>query len=254
MTRTLRRLAAGAAAAGTLVAAGALAAPAALAAEHTQRLDLAAELVRQPPGKPWIVNLVLGAELGMDDLSVPSPVRNMRFSFTSGAKVHSEAFGTCTKAILEAQGPSGCPASSRLGSGKAVAAVLGTTFPTNEVTVFNGPGTPNKRKLLVYARAIDTVVILLEGTLRKTPGKYGWVLDLPVEPIRAPGDEASITSFSVKVGGFGTLKGHRNVPFIEAPTACRAPGWPFLGQFTYADDTTGSSAATIPCLLKATNN
>jgi hypothetical protein len=250
MTRTLRRLAAGVAA---LAGAGALAAPPALAAEHTQRLDIGAELVRQPPGKPWIVNLVLGAELGMDDLSVPAPVRNMRFSFTSGAKVHAEAFGTCTKAILEARGPGGCPASSKLGSGKAVAAVLGTTFPTNEVQVFNGPGTAASRKLLVYARAIDTVVILLEGTLKKTSGKYGYVLDLPVEPIRAPGDEASITSFSVKVGGFGRLKGKKNVPFIEAPTSCKGPGWPFLGQFTYADDTTGTSAATIPCLLKATN-
>jgi hypothetical protein len=254
MTRTSRRLAAGVAALGALAATGAVAAPAALAAEHTERLDIGAELVRQPPGKPWIVNLMLGAKLGMDDLSVPSPVRNMKFSFTSGAKVHSDAFGTCTKAILEQQGSSGCPSSSRLGSGSAVADVLLTQFPTDEVSVFNGPGTTSKRKLLVYARAIDTLVVILEGTLRKTSGKYGYVLDLPVDPIRAPGDEASITSFSVKVGGFGKLKGKKNVPFIEAPTSCRAPGWPFLGEFTYADGTSGTSAATIPCLLKATNN
>jgi hypothetical protein len=251
MTRPSRRLAGAVALLGALAAS---AAPAAQAAEHTQRLDIGAELVRQPPGKPWVVNLVLGAQLGMDDLSVPSPVRNMRFSFTSGAKVHADAFGTCTKAIIENRGPAACPASSRLGTGKAVAAVLGTTFPTDEVTVFNGPGTASSRKLLVYARAIDTVVILLEGTLKRTSGKYGYVLDLPVEPIRAPGDEASITSFSVKVGGFGTLKGKRRVPFIEAPTSCRGAGWPFLGQFRYADGTSGSSAATIPCLLKATND
>jgi hypothetical protein len=254
MTRTLRRLAAGAAAVGALAGAGALAAPAALAADHTQRLDIGVELVRQPPGKPWVVNLALGAELGMDDRSVPSPVRNMRFSFTSGAKVHAEAFGTCTKAIIENRGPAACPASSRLGSGKAVASVLGTTFPTDEVRVFNGPGTASSRKLLVYARAIDTVVIFLEGTLKRTSGKYGYVLDLPVEPIRAPGDEASITSFSVKVGGFGTLRGKRGVPFIEAPSSCHGAGWPFLGQFSYADGTSGTSAATIPCLLKATND
>jgi hypothetical protein len=248
-----RRLAAGLAALGVL-SGGAVTASIALAADHTQRLDVGAELVRQPPGKPWVVNLILGAELGSADGTVPSPVRNMKFFFKSGAKVHSEAFGTCSKAVLEQQGPAKCPATSRIGSGSAVASVLQTNFPTDEVTVFNGPGTTTNRKILVYARAIETVTIILEGTLKKTSGKYGYSLDIPVEPIRAPGDEASITNFSVKVGGFGRLKGKKNVPFIEAPTSCKAPGWPFLGQFTYADGTSGSSSATIPCVLKATNS
>jgi hypothetical protein len=252
MTAIPRRLLAAAVTLGALAAGGALTAPAALA-DHTQRLDIGAELVRQPPGKPWVVNLMLGAELGMQDGTIPSPVRDMKFSFTSGAKVHGEAFGTCTKAILEAKGTGGCPASSKIGSGDAVASVLQTNFPTDELQVFNGPGNGASRKVLVYARAIDTVVIILEGTLKKTSGKYGYTLDVPVEPIRAPGDEASITSFNVKVGGFGKLKGKKGVPFIEAPTSCKAPGWPFLGQFTYADGTSGTSSATIPCVLKATN-
>jgi hypothetical protein len=238
----------------TAALAGALPASAALAANHTQQLNLAAELVNQPPGKPWVVNLILGAELGSADGTVPSPVRNMKFFFTAGAKVHSDAFDTCSKAVLEQQGPAKCPASSKLGSGNAVASVLQTNFPTDEVIVFNGPGTTSNRKILVWARAIETVTIILEGTLKKTSGKYGYTLDIPVEPIRAPGDEASITNFSVKVGGFGKLKGKKRVPFIEAPTSCKAPGWPFMGQFTYADGTSGSSSATIPCVLKATND
>jgi hypothetical protein len=254
ITMSLRRLAGVAVA---LAAAAGITAPAALAATHTQQLNLSAELVRQPPGKPWIVNLNLGAQLGMDDLSVPEPVTNMKFSFTTGAKVHGEAFGTCTKAILQEKGPSACPSNSHLGSGTAVAEALATKFPTDEVTVFNGPGNAKSRKLLVYARAIDTVVIILEGTLKTTPGKYGFVLNIPVPPIHTVGEgnDASITSFDVKVGGFGRVKGKKGkVPFIEAPTSCKAPGWPFLGEFTYADGATGSSAATIPCILKATNS
>jgi hypothetical protein len=231
-------------------ATGACAAPA-LAADHTQRLDIGAELVRQQPGgKPWIVNLSLGAAMGMSDGSVPEPVNHMVFQFTRGAKVHADAFGTCTAQILRDKGTPGCPKSSRLGSGTATTNVLGEVFPAT-VDVFNGAKAGSGRKLLVYARALGTVQIVLEGTLKaKSSGKYGWVLDLPVGRITVVGDEdASITDFQVTVGGIGRKK----VPFIEAPTSCAKPGWPFLGTFTYKDGSTGSSSALISCTLKAAN-
>jgi hypothetical protein len=243
MTIRMRRLAAAAALAATLTVA---AAPTALA-DHTQRLQIGAELVRQPAGKPWIVNLMLGAQLGMADGSRPAPVNHMVFRFTRGAKVHPEAFGSCTLAILREQGPEGCPADSRLGDGTAVANALENDFPAT-IKVFNGTATAHGRKLIIYARALSTVVIPMEGTLRKTSGRYGWVLDLPVPRIRTVGDfDASILSFEVTVGGIG----RKRTPFIEAPTTCTRPGWPFFGSFSYADGAGGSSAATIPCLLKA---
>ncbi|HET6507759.1 MAG TPA: hypothetical protein VFG42_13290 [Baekduia sp.] len=235
-----------------LVCALACAPAGARAASHTQRLDVGAELVRQQPGgKPWIVNLVLGAQLGMDDGTVPSPVRHMVFSFTRGARVHPEAFATCGFATITKRGPAACPAASRVGSGKAVAAALQTTFDAT-VTVYNGPKVAGGRQLVVYARALGTVSIPMPGTLKKTAGRYGWVLDLPVPRIMTVGEEndAAITSFEVKVGGIGRKK----VPFIEAPTSCAEPGWPFLGAFSYADGASGSSSATIPCLLKGTND
>jgi hypothetical protein len=234
----------------TLAGFGGPAAPVA-SADHTQRLDVGAELVRQPAGKPWIVNLSLGAELGTTDGTTPSPVRHMVFRFTRGARVHPEAFGTCTAAVIQDKGPTGCPSTSRLGKGKAVAFALQTSFDA-DLQVFNGPRAgASGRKLLIYARALQTVVILLEGTLKQTSGKYGWVLDVPVDRIRTVGEnDAAILSFHVTVGGTG----RRGVPFIEAPTSCATPGWPFFGSFTYADGASGTSAATIPCLLTATND
>jgi len=248
-----RRIAAALSAVTAVVAlAGLVAVPVAQAADHTQRLDVGAELVRQQPGgKPWIVNLVLGAQLGMSDGTAPAPVKRMVFSFTRGAQVHPEAFATCTMDIIDKQGPGACPAASRLGSGTAKAAALEILIDAT-VTVFNGPKVPGGRQLIVYARALGTVVIPLVGTLKRTSGRYGWVLDLPVPRIMTVGEEndAAITSFEVKVGGVGRKK----VPFIEAPTSCARPGWPFLGSFTYGDGATGSSSATIPCLLKAAND
>jgi hypothetical protein len=249
MSHLSRRLVAATACAATAAALGA-AAPSALA-DHTQRMDIGAELVRQQPGgKPWIVNLGIGAELGMADGSVPSPIEHMRFSFTRGAKVHPEAFPSCTQQILHDDGPNGCPKGSKLGDGKASATALETVFPAT-IEVFNGPATKAGRKILIYARALGTVVIPLEGTLKKTSGSYGYVLDVPVQKIQIVADQfASITSFSVTVGGTG----RKGVPFIEAPTRCAKPGWPFLGEFRYADGATGTSSALISCLLKATNN
>jgi hypothetical protein len=243
----IRTLAAALAAA----ALAAVAAPAALAADHTQQLHIGAELVRQQKGgRPWIVNLSLGATLGMSDATTPAPVNHMVFSFTRGAKVHPEAFATCTTAILQAHGPRGCPAKARIGSGRAIANALMTDFPA-DVTVFNGPRAGAASKVLIYARALQTVVITLEGTLTRTSGRYGIKLDVPVDRIRTVGDDdAAITEFDVTVGGTG----RGGVPFIEAPTSCRRPGWPFLGTFTYADGSSGSSAATIGCTLKAINN
>jgi hypothetical protein len=236
--------------AAVVLAALGLAAPAAMAADHTQHLDVGAELVRQPAGKPWIVNLTIGAQLGTTDGTVPEPVNHMVFSFTRGAKVHPEAFGTCTLKIIQDKGPAGCPPDSRLGDGKAVANALQQDFPAT-IDVFNGPAAGRNHKLIIYARALGTVVIPLEGTLKKTSGKYGYVLDLPVGRIRTVGDmDASIVSFEVTVGGIG----HKKVPFIEAPTSCTKPGWPFFGSFTYADGASGTSSATITCLLKATSD
>jgi hypothetical protein len=225
--------------------------PAAARADHTQQLNIGAQLVRQQAGgKPWIVNLGLGATLGSTDGTTPAPVNRMVFRFTRGAKVHPEAFGTCTLAILQQRGPTACPRDAKLGTGKAVANALMQDFPA-DVQVFNGPRVGSGRKLLIYARALSTVVITLQGTLTRTSGRYGYALDLPVARIRTVGDnDAAILDFNVTVGGIG----RKGVPFIEAPTSCSGAGWPFLGTFTYADGASGTSSATISCLLKATNN
>jgi hypothetical protein len=251
MTTRMRRTAAVAAA---VSVSAALAVPA-FAAQHTQELSVGAELIKQPKNKPWEVNLLLGATLDLDDGGTPEPVQNMKFSFTQGAKVNSDAFKVCTEATLRDRGPGACPAGSLLGTGKAVAEALNLVINAN-VRIYNGPGTVKKRQLIVWAKAIEipTIVLTLPGTLTKTSGKYGWVLDLPIPPIHTIGDgnDASVTGFSVKVGGYGKKKGRKGkVPFIEAPTKCNKPGWPFAADFRYADGATGRATALMDCTIRA---
>jgi|HigsolmetaAR202D_1030399.scaffolds.fasta_scaffold07972_3 hypothetical protein len=250
MSRFPRRITAAALA---VAAAAAVAAPAAHA-QHTQQLDVGAQLLRQPKGKPWEMNLLMGATMGMSDNSTPAPVTRMRFSFPAGAKVNSDAFATCSANTLERRGPSACPSRSRIGKGSAVAVALANPFNA-DLTVFNGPGNRNRRQLNIFAklREIPQLTVVLSGTLRRTSGRFGYTLDLPVRTIApiGPGSEASIVKFETTIGGYGRLKGKR-VPFVEAPTKCSGRGWPFQGQFTYADGASGTASAHISCTIRAT--
>jgi hypothetical protein len=249
MRRRTRRAGAAVAAAAAVAA---VAAPVA-GAEITHQLDVAAELVRQPPGRPWEVNLLLGSTIDETSGEQPAPVNNMKFQFTRGAKVNSDAFKTCTVETLRKTGPSACPAGSLLGTGAAKAEAL-TLLLDADLRVYNGPGTVNDRQLIVWAkvRQIPTIVLVFPGKLKKTAGRYGWTLDLPIPPIPTVGEgnDASVTGFAVKVGGYGRKNG-RKVPFIEAPTSCTRPGWPFAAQFSYAGGATSSATALMDCTIRA---
>jgi hypothetical protein len=239
------------AAAAVAAAVAAVAVPTAALAEHTQTLDVAAELIKQPPGKPWEVNLLLGATLDDTSGEQPSPVNHIKFSFTKGAKVNSDAFATCTVDKLRNQGPSACPSGSLLGTGTAKAEAL-TLLLDADLRVYNGPGTASKRQIILYAkvRQIPTIVLVFPGTLQKTSGKFGWTLDLPIPPIPTVGDagnNASVTGFQVKVGGYGK----KRTPFIQAPTKCSKPGWPFAATYSYADGASGSATALMDCTIRA---
>ena len=239
-----------------LVSAAALAPAVAHAfAAPTQKLDVAATLLDQPKGRPWAVNLTLGAELGTVDGSVGAPVKNIALKFPH-ATVNGSAFATCTAAKLRQSGPGACPAKSKLGSGTAhvdVRPLLDQKVAAT-LTLFNGPGTDSARKLILYAEAKQfEIQIVMEGTLKKTSGRYGYSLSLPVPPLPTlPGaPPAAIADFSIDVGGRARKNGQK-VSFIEAPTVCPKAGLPFAATFTYTDGQTGSAASTISCTLKGT--
>jgi hypothetical protein len=222
-------------------------------ATPTQKLDVAATLLDQPAGRPWAVSLTIGATLGTVDGSVGAPVKSIALKFPN-ATVNGGAFPTCTAAILRQKGPGSCPARSRLGTGSAQVDVrpLLDQLVTADLTVFNGPGTDASRKILLLAQAKQfEITIVMEGTLKRTGGRYGYTLSLPIPPLNTiPGaPPAAIHSFSVDVGGRATQKGQK-VSFIEAPRVCPKSGLPFAGTFVYTDGQTGTAASTISCTLR----
>jgi len=222
---------------------------AAAGAAQTQTFTAGAELLQQNAFGQWNVNLFVGATFGTDDGSPVSPVRSMRMSFPGGARFNGDAFKTCTKGqVVYGE----CPAASKIGSGTATT-MLGTSTVDAQITVFNGPGNANRRQLFFYSRALTTVEFVLYGTMRRTTGAYGYVMDVRVDPIIEdfiPGG-VPITSFETTIGGVGRKRG-KPVPLVSSPTACRAGGWRYAATFTRADGSSATSNLAISCRLTAT--
>lgn len=218
------------------------------AAAPTQQFVAGAELLRQPKGQPWDLNLITGATFGTDDGSPLSPVTKMRLSFPGGARFNGDKFPTCTAAQVDKED---CPKGSQIGKGTAVAQV-GKSQLDATVLVFNGPGTASKRKIFMLTKALSTVRVVLTGDMRKTSGTYGYVLDLTVPPIvpdLQPGG-VPIAAFDTTIGGAITKRGKR-IPLVTSPSSCSG-GWKFSAQFTYASGATGTVNSQIPCKLLAT--
>jgi hypothetical protein len=238
------------------VAAACLAACAAAPAAHafsapTSELIVGAKLLDQPVGQPWAVELLLGAKLATVDGTESAPVKKMVFKFPN-AQVNGNDFPTCTTAKLRAKGPGVCPKGSRIGGGVATvdARPLLQTPVKADIDLFNGPGNNSSRKIVLLARARQIeVTLVLEGTLKKTSGRFGYQLDLPVPdiPTVQGANPAAIADFEVRVNARGRKKGRRT-SFIEAPRAC-SNVLPFTAAFSYADGQSSTAASNISCTL-----
>ena len=237
-----------------MLTATAIAAPVAHAT-ITNQLDVGAQLLDQPKGQPWAVNLLLGAKVIDSDGQAGLPItKKFTFQFPK-ANVNSSAFTVChaTDGNLLSKGPSACPAASQVGGGTADVRALSLPFAAT-VKLFNGPGTNKKRQLILYANATTVdVTVILHGTLTKTNnGNYGYTFDLPIPPIQVLQDQfVAIEGFNITVGKRITVHG-RKVSFIDAPTKCSGDGWPFTFRDELDGGVVANTSAAISCVIKAT--
>lgn len=229
------------------ITAAGLAVPGAAPAAQTQQFTAGAELLGQNAAGQWNLNLFVGASFATDAGTPVSPVRRMQMSFPAGARFNGDAFKTCARAKAELDQ---CPSGSKIGTGSATA-LLGKNAIDAKITVFNGPGNANKRQVFLYSQALQTVEFTLVGTMRRTRGTFGYVLDVTVPqivPELVPGG-VPITSFETTIGGTGRRNG-KPVPLVNSPTTCRG-GWKYAATFTYADGSSGSANSAISCRLTA---
>jgi hypothetical protein len=142
------------------------------------------------------------------------------------------AFETCDPAALQAQGPSGCPVASRIGSGVAIADArpVVTEPVTARITIFNAPG--GGVVLYVFPDLGPTYVI--EG---RPAGTSTLTFDIP-QIFTVPGaPNAVLRQFRLDfISGY-----------LVNPPYCPATGWTWGFSIAYDNGERVSIPVTVPC-------
>jgi len=189
---------------------------------------------------------------------VPSPVRRSVVRFPAGLTLDIPHLRSCTAARLLAHGPGGCSTQSALGRGEALAEVrAGSQIIREHIALWAFLGAPREGwatvEILGQGFTPQQRRMVLAGTMRADRAPYGeaLVIGFPPIPTLPQEPDASMVSFSLTIGTSVTSdSGHRRrggANTVVVPSSCPAGGLPFAAEFTYADGSSGSALAAVPC-------
>ena len=258
-----------------LFAAALLAAPVA-GAQATNIVTITPQFQPDKLGSP--TSLLFGLKIADSAGGTPTPLSQAVVRLPAGIAIDPTGVGTCSKATLQAGGPSACPTNALVGVGSAVLeADLGGTVITENATItpFLGPPQNGRVVLELYGDGKTPVSeqITLEGVLGPDSAPFGQQLVLPIPTIATVpgGPNASVIQFQLTVGASNiqyyhtvtvTKKVRRHgrivkrkvkqrvlfhVRGIIVPKACPAGGFPFSLVLTYQDGTSTTTDAAAPC-------
>ena len=185
---------------------------------------------------------------------MPSPVRRSVLRLPAGMRLEMPQ---------PAQLRRGAPASARRerlpgGIGSSAAAMrswrrtreLQTITEDVSLRAFLGPPDNLQPTFEILARGYTPLDerLVFGGSVLADKAPFGERLVMSIPPVRSLPLEpdASIVTFSLAVGaGRGQRTRDRNAVLV--PSSCPAGGFPFAGEFTYADGSVGGARAAIPC-------
>lgn len=189
---------------------------------------------------------ISGSEYG----GFPSPMTGLDVYAPAGVKLTTNGFATCAPAVLEADGPEGCPQRSRAGppgTGLGAVAFGGDTVP-EKVTIqeFFAPG--GGLTFYVEGRTPASFQILEKSQWTTASAPFGPELEVEVPLVQTvPGaNDASVLSFRVKVGT-AYRKGGRIVSYITSPKRCPKGGFPVKMQMKFLSGESVTASDTVPC-------
>jgi hypothetical protein len=186
---------------------------------------------------------------------VPAPLSRSTVRLPAGVTLEVPRLRSCSAPRLRARGIRGCPAASAIGHGQAlVKAHDGSQTISENVSlwVFLGPLNNLQPSIEVFGQGYTPFdeQLILTGTVLPAEGPYGEALALSIPPIPtlALEPDASIVTLSLVIGA--RARGDaRDVNAVRLPSTCPPGGFPFAGEFTYADGSSGTSLGTAACPL-----
>ena len=184
---------------------------------------------------------------------VPSAVRRALLSFPAGLTLAIPHLSSCSPPRLRTRGAHACSPQSELGSGHAlVVAPLGsqTLSETISLSLFLGEPHNLQPTVEILGRGLTPFNerVLLSGATLSGEPPYGEELEMLIPPIPTLPLEpdASMSSISLAIGASARARaGDANAVIV--PSHCPKGGFPFAGEFTYADGSVGNATTTIPC-------
>jgi hypothetical protein len=196
--------------------------------------------------------------------TAPPPLTDLDLKMPAGMNYTTTTLGLaiCQPAVLQARGPSGCPANSRLGHGSAYVEVpfgkgAGQEIP--EVQALSGPSPKGNLVVLFYANGLYPVSaqLVFSGEVLPASGPFGSQLAATVPLVTSVpgGPDVSILSVTSTIGPSDlTYYKHvhgRLIPFhprgVAVPERCPSGGFPFAADFTFQDGSRTSATTTVPC-------
>jgi len=231
-------------------------------AQATENVTIAPSFSPDRLGVP--TNLSATVAIGSNLPGSQPPMVRVTAYGPAGMSVDTRGAGTCTAspAVLEATGPRACPADSRVGFGKAsgLEELAGEFIPGPfTFEYFLRPSEHGQLALMIYVNASTPAseqLVLLANEVH-APKPYGLGITFAVPIVASlPGaplgwvDHVSLTLGASHVAYRKKIHGKTRLVHVRgliAPRTCPHGGFPIEGSFEFADGSTSTATATIPC-------
>jgi hypothetical protein len=210
-------------------------------------------------GRPTAVDI----DIQIGAPPVPPPLSTLAILYPSELGFTSGELGleSCSQSELEAHGPAGCPASSRMGNGSAQVQApfgSGTIGETGELQVIRGPELEGQTQLLFYTEASRPLAgqLAFSSVLLAASAPYEQIqLSVPAIPSIPEAPDIALVSLHVVLDPSGLRyyeRSHgRRVAYhptgVILPHRCPRGGFPFGVQVGFVGGARSTARTVASC-------
>lgn len=236
--------------------------PATAAAEAQPRAALHVRLTPESLGHG--TTIVFGFTIATSTGQVPSPLMGLDLYYPANLGIATSGLGleTCSAAILELDGPEGCPSQSQMGYGKALVEVpFGPSVLSEsaQTFIFMAHLHEGHLGLIFYAdgHAPISAQIVFNGLVLPAAGPFGGDLATSFPPVPTlPGaPNAAVVRLRSTIGPlhltyFERVRGRYRSYHprgIVLPSTCPHGGFRFAASFAFENGAHTRASTSVPC-------
>lgn len=205
------------------------------------------------PDRPGAL-AVLSVAIRYEDphAEVPAPLRSAVLRLPEALNMEIPQLRSCSSRTLRMRGVRGCPRQSRIGVGEAIARAQAGSGALSEhiaLDVFLGPLMGSQPTFETLARGYTPFEkrVVIGGTVVPDEPPHGEDLEISVPPISTLPLEpdASLAALSLAIGSSGATRRAGNAVLVSSD--CPSSGLPFALESTFADGSSSTAVAFVPC-------